>query len=391
MRPKITSCKSVARSLRYNEQKVDRGTAECLTAANFLKDRERLTVEEKLHCFERRMQLNERVSTNLHITLNFDPRDNLSNERMRQIAKMYMDDIGFGRQPYLVYRHHDAGHPHCHIVSTHIRSDGSPIDLYNIGRNQSEQARQHIEKEFELVTAEKKQELRHNERLLREEDRQRRIRMGLPEQQTDGVRKVIYGERTLARSMSDVVEHVFGKYNYTSLDELNMALRVYNVEAYRGGEGTRLFQNRGLLYRALDENGQYIGVPLKASFFDCRPTLDNLEKKFALNQLQRLEASQHARVYANFHLLGERSSLEDVAANLLMDGILMRLQRNEKGRCSEVYYIDVRNRCVVRGDVLGERCGPEAIQRVIDREQKLRQELALMEEHGHRHRLRQSL
>jgi len=137
MRPKITSCKSVARSLRYNEQKVDRGTAECLTAANFLKDRERLTVEEKLHCFERRMQLNERVSTNLHITLNFDPRDNLSNERMRQIAKMYMDDIGFGRQPYLVYRHHDAGHPHCHIVSTHIRSDGSPIDLYNIGRRES--------------------------------------------------------------------------------------------------------------------------------------------------------------------------------------------------------------------------------------------------------------
>ena len=138
-------CKQIAKTLQYNEEKLTQGTAECILAANFLKDVSRLTPQDKLHCFQRRMALNERVTTNQHITLNFDPLDKLSNEQMQQIAKRYMKEIGFERQPYLVYRHYDAGHPHCHIVTTHVRPDGSPIEQYNIGRNQSEKARLSIE------------------------------------------------------------------------------------------------------------------------------------------------------------------------------------------------------------------------------------------------------
>jgi len=158
MRPKIMTSHSIARSLNYNEEKVRIGKAQCLTAANFLKDLPRLTQEDKLRCFQRRMDLNERVCTSQHITLNFDPADKLSDDQMKKIAGQYMKDIGFERQPYLVYRHHDAGHPHCHIVTTHIRRDGSPIELFNIGRNQSEKARQQIEAEFGLVTAEMKKQ-----------------------------------------------------------------------------------------------------------------------------------------------------------------------------------------------------------------------------------------
>ena len=65
-----------------------------------------------------------------------------------------MERIGIGNQPYLVYQHHDAGHPHIHIVSIKVREDGSRIDTQNIGRNQSEKARKEIEKEFGLVKAE---------------------------------------------------------------------------------------------------------------------------------------------------------------------------------------------------------------------------------------------
>ncbi len=73
---------------------------------------------------------------------------------MKDIASQYMQKIGFGKQPYLVYRHNDAGHPHIHIVSTNIQKDGSRISLHNLGRNQSETARKEIEKEFGLVKAE---------------------------------------------------------------------------------------------------------------------------------------------------------------------------------------------------------------------------------------------
>jgi len=160
MRPKIETSHNIARSLMYNEKKVSQQQAECLYAANYLKQLSDLTVADKLRRLQRRMQLNDRVTTNLHITLNFDPADNLTNDRMKQIAKTYMREIGFEQQPYLVYRHLDAGHPHCHIVTTHVRKDGTPIELYNIGRNQSEAARQRIEAEFRLVTAEMKQKLK---------------------------------------------------------------------------------------------------------------------------------------------------------------------------------------------------------------------------------------
>ena len=103
--------RSIKRSICYNENKVTQNQAECLYAANFLKDTDRLTIDDKLLRFERRQQLNERVTTSLHITLNFDPADTLPDEKMRRIATLYMEKIGFEKQPYLVYRHHDAGHP----------------------------------------------------------------------------------------------------------------------------------------------------------------------------------------------------------------------------------------------------------------------------------------
>jgi len=65
-----------------------------------------------------------------------------------------MQKIGFGEQPYLVYQHFDAGHPHIHIVSVKVRADGSRIDTQNIGRNQSEKARKEIEIAHDLVRAE---------------------------------------------------------------------------------------------------------------------------------------------------------------------------------------------------------------------------------------------
>jgi hypothetical protein len=222
MRPNIESSDSITRSLQYNEDKVSQNQAECILAGNFLKDVESLTYNDKAIRFERRQQLNESVTTSQHISLNFDPADILSNEKMQAIARTYMKEIGFERQPYLVYRHHDAGHPHCHIVTTHIQSNGDPIPQYKIGENQSEKARILIEKEFGLVSPE-------NKRLTQQ-----------PSQTPDHILKVHYGERPTTRALSDTVRYIMEKYNCTNLGEFNAVLRLYNVEADPGKEGSRL-------------------------------------------------------------------------------------------------------------------------------------------------------
>jgi hypothetical protein len=334
--------------VKYNERKVSEGRAELLDAANFLKEKGRLSLEDKVGRFRRRMELNERVTTNLHITLNFDPLDDLTKEKMQEIARRYMEEIGFSRQPYLVYRHLDAGHPHCHIVTTHVRPNGTPIELYKIGADRSEKARQIIEDEFGLTTAEWK--------------KQTGVRSYVP----DGYRPIRYGEGSLTHSMSRIIEYVTESFAYTSLQELNAILGLYNIAAYRGKEGTQLYNNRGLLYRALDEHGKFIGLPIKASFFACRPTLANLEKKFPLNLERKESMRSQARRRAESATEGRRRNMNHFKEILNFDGIKLKWKQDKEGHVTEVLLIDMKLRTVFQGEELCMRCNNTHIQLMID-------------------------
>jgi hypothetical protein len=363
--------RSITRSLTYNEQKVTQGRAELLTAANFLKEAPRLSYAEKLRCFERRMQLNDRVTTSQHITLNFDPADHLTNEQMQTIAQRYMQEIGFGQQPYLVYRHHDAGHPHCHIVTTHIRSDGTPIELYNIGRNQSEEARLRIETEFHLVTSQQKKEARQLNRLIHYLAQQTHY----PRQHPDTPSPIEYGKSGLTQQISDVLDYVTQTYKCTSLDELNTILHTFNLEAYRGKEDTRLYQSRGLLYRVRNSDGSYVGVPLKASFFDSQPTLDNLEKQFIQNQSLKQEHLDHVQLTVAWELRYGYPDLNAFSEKLRREQIHTIRHLDKAGNCTSVHYIDYKHNCIYSGEELGPRCDHLAIQNAIDRHHLKQQQL----------------
>src|SRR6202035_352455 len=131
---KITSPHSIKRALNYNEKKVQKGQAVCICAGNFLKDLEKLNFYNKLQRFENLISLNKRTqkSNTLHISLNFDPSEKLDRKTLIAIGGQYMDKIGFGKQPYLVYEHNDSGHPHMHIVTTNIQMSGKRIDTFNI-------------------------------------------------------------------------------------------------------------------------------------------------------------------------------------------------------------------------------------------------------------------
>jgi hypothetical protein len=368
MRPSIRQSDSITRSLLYNEQKVQLKQAECILAENFLKESDRLTWKDKLHRFERRQQLNERVTTSQHISLNFDPTDNLSNEKMRAISRTYMKELGFEKQPYLVYRHYDAGHPHCHIVTTHIQANGDPIPQYKIAEIQSEKARKHIEEKFELVTAEKK-------RLVQK-----------PSRISDPGQKVTYGKRPTTRSISDIVHYVMEKYNYTNLKEFNTILGLYNIKADPGKEGSRIRQHHGLLYRILDDEGRYIGRPIKASFFDFKPTLRHLEEKFSRNQIIRQEQDlrMHIETYVVWGLMGHNPTLRKLDASLTQEGIHMELDKDKAGNIVDVTYVDFHNFCSINGSSLKLTCQKESIQQLsLNRE--------IEDFHEQRHRLRLSL
>jgi hypothetical protein len=125
---KVESAKSIRSPLEYNEQKVEVEQAIFLDAHNFWQEKDDLSLRDKQQRFDNLTELNERSEKKiLHVSVNFHPDDKLTNKEMKHISTEFMSAIDFRDQPWLVYRHVDAGHPHMHIVSTNIRRDGSRI------------------------------------------------------------------------------------------------------------------------------------------------------------------------------------------------------------------------------------------------------------------------
>ncbi|MET6998699.1 relaxase/mobilization nuclease domain-containing protein [Chitinophaga defluvii] len=338
---------SMHRIFNYNENKVKEGVAECIGAENYPLDAGDMSVKMKLNFLLKRIELNENVRRNsVHISLNFDTSETgMSKEKMMDIAKVYMEKLGFGKQPYLVYQHHDAGHPHLHLVTTNIQSDGSTINLHHLGIRKSEPARKEIEKMFGLVEAHSRQKKEVFQ--LKPVD----------------VRKVQYGRTDTRRAITNVLDAVLEKYRYTSLPELNAVLRQYNVMADRGNENSRVFKSGGLVYRVLDEQGNPIGVPIKASDIYSKPVLKSLEKKYAGNETGRLPHKARVKNAVDMVLLGRKAlPIDKLVEALKKQGIDTVLRRNEEGLLYGITYVDHRTHCVFNGSALGKQYSAKAIQ-----------------------------
>ncbi|TKK64860.1 relaxase [Ilyomonas limi] len=353
---KITFPRFVIGALNYNEQKVQKSVAECIGAGNVLSEVHKMNFHQKLAVFENLNALNERASTKtIHVSLNFSPTEKLNKTRLMAIAESYMEKIGFGEQPYFVYQHLDAGHPHLHIVSTTIRQDGSRINTHNIGRNQSEKARKEIEQEFGLVpTEQQKKEL-----VIR----------------SINAKKVVYGKHETKRSIANVVNSVINQYNYTSFAQFNAVLKQYNVVADRGETEGRIYKHGGLVYRVLDEAGNKIGVPIKASAINSKPTLVLLEQKFEVNKGKREEPKQLLKKILDEVLQLSPASMQELMGLLAKKNVYTVLRQNEEGRIYGITLVDNQNKAVFNGSEIGKAYSIASIQQHFYKTQPLTKEM----------------
>lgn len=336
---RIITGKSIRGVLNYNEKKIARAEATLLLAAGYLRGTERLSFKNKLERFEMLTSQNERTKTNaVHISLNFSKDDKVDADELKQIAIDYMRRIGFGEQPYLVYQHFDAPHPHIHIATVNIANGGNRIETHNIGRNQSEKARKDIEIEYGLIRA---------------EDHSREAAY-IPE--AVYLDKVIYGKVATKAAISSVVREVTESYKFTSLPELNAVLRQFNVMADRGSESSNMYANGGLVYTLLDGDGRKVGVPIKASAIFGSPTLKNLEKKYTPNETARKPYGQRLKYLLDKALANSRDQSE-LEARLQQQGIRILLRENVRGEVYGVTFIDNATRVVFNGSDLGKAYG----------------------------------
>lgn len=331
--------------LCYNENKVACQQARLILSSGFAADIGKMSLTQKLHRFENLTILNSRVKTNaIHISLNFDEQDKLNTEQLQQIVMAYMEKIGFGDQPYLVYQHLDAAHKHIHIATTNIKSDGSRIDTHGIGWKVSESARIELEKEFDLIPA---------------KGRKTSNALGI---KPAGIEQAVYGKMPTKRAITNIVNAVIRTYSFTSFSEMNAILKQFNVMADRGGENTVMFQKNGLLYSIINEKGEKIGVPIKASTVYGKPTLSNLEKAFKIGAENRKPLKEPLKASIE-KIFGEYSSISKAtfAAELARQNIQVVFRQNNQGFIYGITFIDNQNKTVFNGSDLGKAYSAKAI------------------------------
>lgn len=153
------SGQSMTNLVNYNEKKVSRGIARRLdghltgeSMSHIEGTNGKLEDHRRIYGALIRPELSytgrsERVTK--HISLSFVPGEKPDDETLNKISKMYMDKVGFGKQPYQVYIHEDTKISHVHIISSRISGQGTLIsDALDFKRSQ--RASRQIEKEFGL-------------------------------------------------------------------------------------------------------------------------------------------------------------------------------------------------------------------------------------------------
>lgn len=322
--------------INYNENKVRKADAVFLHGNNLPVQKENLTYPDKIALFQNLIELQPNVKTNaVHISLNFDKSEHLNDQTLKDIADDYMENIGFSEQPYLVYQHYDAEHPHIHIVTTNVTEDRKRIDLHDIGKKLSEPAREKIEINYNLVVAKGKNNVDGKE--------------------IQPIPVAEYSKAGTKAQISAVVREIAKSYSYASLSEFNTVINRYGINADIGTEGSKMREKKGLVYRITDSKGQMYGHSIKASDIFDKPTIKNLEAKFEKNKAKKAKlkpaiVAKIDQVLKAYHQIDKPT----FKSQLKTKGIEPLFRINADGLVYGIQFIDLQNKAVFKASELGK-------------------------------------
>ena len=240
---KITSGVSVYGALYYNQEKVDKGKARTL-AWNRIMERPDGTagIPECMRSFEAYLAANRRTEKPvIHLSLNPHPDDRLSDGQLEAIGREYMEKLGYGDQPYIIFRHEDNARPHIHIVSLRIDEQGRKIRDYKEWERSMKICRE-LEQKYGLVPS------------MKEE---RKV--------SSAMTPVDYRKGDLKHQIANVVRPVLQDYRFRSFKEFKALLGLFNVTVEEVRKSIDGKICHGLVYAALDEKGRRCGVGIKSS------------------------------------------------------------------------------------------------------------------------------
>ena len=338
---KISFGSSLYGALAYNGEKINKEEGKLLATNKIFDDCSgKTSIANALRDFQRYLSPHIRTEKPVvHISLNPHPDDVLTDMDMENIAREYLERMGYGNQPYMVYKHEDIDRHHMHIVTIRVDENGKCLDSrYNYHRSKA--ITRDLEEKYNLHKADRKQR-----------------------QADNPLRKVDVSQGNVKKQVANTVKSLCATYRFQSLGEYRALLSLYNIslEEVRGEVGGREYH--GFVYSATDGQGNKVGNPFKASLFGKSVGYEAVQKKFARSKQEikdRKLADMTKRTV--FSVLEGTYDKEKFVATLKRKGIDTVLRYTEEGRIYGATFIDHRTGCVLNGSRMGKELSANALQ-----------------------------
>jgi hypothetical protein len=330
---KISTGQSLYGALAYNQDKVDEGHARVLATHLVLQPEDgQFRITGCMDDFLRWMPSHCRTEKPvIHISLNPHPDDVLTDEQLTAIGEEYMQKLGYGGQPFIIFKHEDIERRHIHIVSLRVDSEGRKINDSNEYRR-SKAITEELEQKYGLHPAE-----------------------GQKQGDDWQLTPVDSSKGNLKKQIGNVVKPLLKMYRFQSMGEFRALLSLYNIgmEEVRGETGGHSYH--GIVYSALDKDGEKTGTPIKSSVLGKMTGTAAIEKRMQQSgtAIRDKQLKEHARSIVSAAMQRTRSE-SAFRRELAAQGIGLVLRRNDDHRIYGVTFIDHRHRVVLNGSRLGK-------------------------------------
>jgi hypothetical protein len=331
---KIGRGANIIGALSYNQLKVDQENGSILSTHRIRETvNGQFTVNQLYGSFEPYLMANKRTEKPvLHISLNPNPKDSVSDEDFKKIAQDYMELMGYGDQPYVVFKHTDIERTHIHIVSTCVDRYGKKLsDSYEKLRSMN--ACRALEQKYQLLPATEKN--RNPKEVI--------------------FKPVDYKEANVKSQIASVIRHLPKYYQYQSLGAYNALLSLFNITAEQITGELHGQSKQGLVYFALNEKGEKATNPFKSSLFGKHAGMDSLQNHFEQSkEKMKTEPSKDILKNSIEVAIHTTNNETDFKKQLVDQGVNTIVRRNDQGRIYGMTFIDHESRTVWNGSQLSK-------------------------------------
>ena len=329
---KISSTANLGGALGYNFKKVRQEEATVLLANGLYQNQDgKYSMEQVLS--DMRQLIPDKCRTKntvFHCSLNPHPDEKLSDERLVQIAKEYMEALGYGKQPYIVFKHNDIAREHIHIVSLRVDSKGRKINNKYEGRR-SKKITDALEKKYNLIPSSK-----------------------VSEKPTTETPKIDATQGNVKEQVSNTVRSVLKHYSFCSLGELNAILSRYNLAVEEVKTEYRGKRYDGLVYVPTDDKGNKVSMPIHASDIGRGVGYAAIQNKMQKSKeaVKPLIPSVRRKVLEVMRT--SPGTEERLRQRLEEQGLRVVIRKNESGRIYGITFIYDEKGIALNGSRLGK-------------------------------------